>query len=75
MRNLRKAVRIRTLSTLTLGVSAVLVALAPAQTNQQGWPSHAHDTQHTGVSSVAAQPLRRISLEHAGRFGSPTQLR
>ena len=60
MRNLRKAVRARTLTSLALGVSVLPIALALGQTSQQGWPSHAHDMQHTGVSSVAAQPLRKI---------------
>jgi hypothetical protein len=30
------------------------------QTPVLGWPTHAHDEQHTGISSVAAQPLRTI---------------
>ncbi len=26
----------------------------------QGWPGHAHDSQHTAISSVAAQPFNKI---------------
>ncbi len=32
----------------------------PAVAPIQGWPSHAHDSQHTGISSVAAQSLNQI---------------
>jgi hypothetical protein len=60
MRTLQKTAWTRVLTHLTLGLSMLMVVLAPAQTNRPGWPSHAHDTQHSGVSSVAAQPLRRI---------------
>lgn len=32
----------------------------PEQTTIQGWPAHAHDSQHSGVSSVGAQTLSKI---------------
>ena len=32
----------------------------PEQTTIQGWPAHAHDSQHSGVSSVGAQALNKI---------------
>src|SRR5215469_3084839 len=28
--------------------------------NSKGWPSHSHDAQHTGVSSVRSEPLHHI---------------
>jgi hypothetical protein len=60
MKNLQKTVWTRPLCNLALALSAFLVALSPAQTNPQGWPSHAHDRQHSGISAVAAQPLHKI---------------
>jgi hypothetical protein len=36
------------------------LASAPSATQIQGWPSHSHDAQHSGISSVAAQPLNKI---------------
>jgi hypothetical protein len=35
-------------------------AAATSQTSIIGWPSHAHDSQHSGISSVGAQPLNKI---------------
>ena len=44
---------------LTLGVFLALFGtMAIAQAGS--WPTHSHDEQHSGVSSVAAQPLSRI---------------
>jgi hypothetical protein len=53
-----------------LGTLALFVSAAPAQesssvavpeqTTIQGWPGHAHDSQHSGISSVAAQSLNKI---------------
>jgi len=42
----------------TLLALTLTVAPSPAQTG--GWPTHSHDAQHTGISSVGAQPFNRI---------------
>ncbi len=45
-----------------LAAAGVCIALlTPKAMAQVGaWPTHSHDAQHTGISSVAAQPLTRI---------------
>lgn len=44
-----------------VSLSTVLALSSAASFAQSGaWPSHSHDEQHTGVSSVASQPLNRI---------------
>ena len=44
-----------------VSLSVLLAFLAAASFAQNGaWPSHSHDEQHTGISSVASQPLNRI---------------
>lgn len=53
---------------IVLTLFVIGFSLAPAKTSAtllaenlaQGWFTHAHDAQHTGVSSVASQPLQRI---------------
>ncbi len=39
-----------------------LIAFSGAYSRAQSraWPTHSHDEQHTGISAVASQPLRRI---------------
>lgn len=37
-----------------------LIAFGTNVTAQTGWLTHSHDDQHTGVSSVASQPLTKI---------------
>jgi hypothetical protein len=31
-----------------------------AAAQSEAWPTHAHDAQHSGVSSIASQPLHKI---------------
>jgi hypothetical protein len=58
--------RSRALACLVIASMAVFVAVARAQqVNQRtknlgAWLSHAHDAQHTGISRVASQPLKRV---------------
>ena len=51
-------------SGVSLFISAVSIWVAIFGTNAAGqtgaWPTHSHDDQHTGISSVASQPLTRI---------------
>ena len=37
---------------------ALIARTSAAQTNT--WPTHSHDEQHSGVSSVASQPFNKI---------------
>lgn len=46
-------------ATATRAQESTSVAV-PEQATVQGWPGHAHDSQHTGISSVAAQSLNVI---------------
>jgi hypothetical protein len=44
-----------------LAASASVAMFATNAAAQTGaWPTHSHDDQHTGISSVASQPLTRI---------------
>lgn len=52
-------VRAATLLLAAVFAFAAFSGRANAQA-QLGWPTHAHDAQHTGISSVAAQPFRKI---------------
>ncbi len=51
----------------------LLVAFAPSLVSGQ-WSGHAHDPQHTGTSTVAAQPLNSIHwqtpIDLSGAYGS-----
>ncbi|MDX1932364.1 MAG: hypothetical protein SFU56_07150 [Capsulimonadales bacterium] len=47
-------------SPFLFAVVALLSVSAPAQTPPAPWSGHARDPQHTGISPVAAQPLRHI---------------
>ena len=49
-------------SGVSLFISAVsiLVFGTNAAAQAGAWPTHSHDDQHTGISSVASQPLTRI---------------
>ncbi len=51
-----------------------LIYLFPASYSvaQSGWPSHSHDAQHTGVSSVASQPLSKIHWHVRVDLAPPT---
>lgn len=52
-----------------VGALASLLATAlGAAAQSTGWPTHAHDEQHSGVSSVASQPLHKI------RWSTPVDL-
>ncbi len=37
----------------------------------RAWPTHSHDAQHTGISSVASQPLSRIHWKQRVDFAVP----
>ena len=64
------------------GLTVLLVSLGLAQevgtsatahaTSVEGWPGHARDPQHTGLSSVAAQPLTRIHWKARVDLHPPT---
>jgi len=56
------------LTLLTL-VLAFFVSYSAAQS--RGWPTHSHDAQHTGVSSVASQPLGKIHWKQRVDFAVP----
>jgi hypothetical protein len=43
---------------VSFSLSFVLITNVAAQTG--AWTTHSHDEQHTGISSVASQPLNRI---------------
>ena len=49
---------------------ALSVPNAAAQS--RAWPTHSHDEQHTGVSSVASQPLTRIHWKAPVDLAVPT---
>ena len=38
----------------------ILLALTPSLVSAQAWTGHAHDPQHTGTSTIGAQPLNSI---------------
>ncbi len=58
-------------SVLLLGViSTLFVPSAVAQTGS--WLTHAHDAQHTAVSTVASQPLARIHWQTPVDLNPPT---
>lgn len=42
------------------GAAAQEISSPESPTQPAGWPTHAHDAQHTAVSSVAAQPFHGI---------------
>lgn len=51
----------------------VIICVASHSTAQTGaWLSHSHDAQHTGVSSVASQPLSRIHWKQRVDFAVPS---
>ncbi len=50
----------RFLSVVAILFLCSVVSYAQDATARPGWFSHAHDAQHTGISSVAAQSLERI---------------
>ena len=41
-------------------IAAFLVLAAITAAAQAGWPTHSHDAQHTGISSVGAQSFTKI---------------
>lgn len=44
-----------------LAYAVLLTAWVPdAAAQSHAWPTHAHDAQHSGVSSIASQPLHKI---------------
>lgn len=50
----------------------MLMCLASYSASQSGtWLTHAHDAQHTGVSSVRSQPLTRIHWKQPVDFAVP----
>src|SRR5262252_5066408 len=60
----------RTRSLLRLGFMLMcLVSYSPGQSGT--WLTHAHDAQHTGVSSVASQPLAKIHWKQRVDFAVP----
>lgn len=68
MKTLKRYAAYRRAGILFLQVCVFALSFAAGQTSggqttqpkPVPWITHAHDVQHTGVSSVAAQPLRRI---------------
>jgi outer membrane protein assembly factor BamB len=48
--------------TCTILFLSLMLALSATNSTAQSraWPTHSHDAQHTGVSSVASQPLTKI---------------
>ena len=44
---------------------------SPSTAQSRAWPSHSHDAQHTGVSSVASQPLSKIHWRQRVDFAVP----
>jgi hypothetical protein len=46
--------------TLRFAIFVFLALVATFAAAQTGWPTHSHDAQHTGISSVGAQPFTRI---------------
>jgi hypothetical protein len=60
-----------TRATLLLGVVCMFcVSYSAAQSG--AWPTHSHDAQHTGVSSVASQPLSKIHWRVPVDLAPPT---
>jgi hypothetical protein len=48
------------------------ITLASFATAQAGWPTHSHDAQHSGVSSVGAQSLSKIHWHTPVDLVTPT---
>lgn len=59
-----------TLTTLFYVLCVLRVSYAAAQAG--AWPTHSHDEQHTGVSSVASQPLSKIHWRVPVDLAPPT---
>jgi hypothetical protein len=57
------------LACLFLAVPLTLAQEPDANGEKPSWPTHSHDVQHTGVSSVPSEPLRRI------RWQTPVDLK
>lgn len=70
MASIKNYSRLLTVALATVGFMTAFISPARAQDAAaepdssksviQGWPGHAHDSQHTAISSVAAQPLDKI---------------
>src|SRR5271157_4218096 len=56
----------------TMLVLACLISASYAARQFGSWPSHAHGAQHTGVSSVATQPLNKIHWQTPVDLAPPT---
>jgi hypothetical protein len=57
------------LTCLLLVVSPTPAQEPDANAAKPSWPTHSHDVQHTGVSAVPSEPLRRI------RWQTPVDLK
>ena len=54
-----------------LTLSLVLM-LSVSYAAAQAWPTHSHDVQHTGVSAVGSEPLRKIHWKTPVDLAVPT---
>lgn len=61
-------------SAWTVLLVSLTFALSPstATARSRAWPTHSHDQQHTGVSSVRSQPLNKIHWKQPVDFAVPT---
>jgi len=60
-----------TFTTLFLGFTLLLLA-SHSVAQSRAWPTHSHDAQHTGISSVASQPLNKIHWKAPVDLAVPT---
>ena len=58
-------------TTLLLSLTFAL-SLPDATAQSRAWPTHSHDQQHTGVSSVASEPLAKIHWKAPVDLAVPT---
>jgi outer membrane protein assembly factor BamB len=49
----------------------LLLPIAHSAAQSRAWPTHSHDAQHTGISSVASQPLNNIHWKQRVDFAVP----
>src|SRR3974390_253961 len=50
----------------------LVFSFSNAAAQSRAWPTHSHDEQHTGVSSVASQPLAKIHWKTPVDLAVPT---
>jgi len=60
-----------TCTTLFLSLVLIVISASHSAAQSRAWPTHSHDAQHTGVSSVASQPLSKIHWRQRVDFRVP----